>query len=161
MTEEWRPIETWEGCYLVSNLGRVKSCKKNKIMAQYIDQYGYCKVQFSAYGREETKRVHRLVAAAFHDKGIYNMVLHRNGKKTDNGVDNLYWGDTRQNILDAKRHGTIPKNGWCMIVTDEQVLEIRARHAQGGVTYKELAEEYGVGYSAIQKIVLRQRRNLV
>lgn len=39
-------------------------------------------------------------------------------------------------------------------LTADQVRAIRARHAQGGVLQRELAEEYGVDVPAINKIVL-------
>ncbi len=38
-------------------------------------------------------------------------------------------------------------------LTSEQVLAIRARYAQGGITQAELAHEYGVNKPAIYKIV--------
>jgi hypothetical protein len=40
-------------------------------------------------------------------------------------------------------------------LTGDQVLAIRARHAAGGITYEQLAAEYGVGPNAIRDVVLR------
>ena len=39
-------------------------------------------------------------------------------------------------------------------LTDEQVAEIRRRYAAGGVSYRELGEQYGVHLASIAKIVL-------
>jgi hypothetical protein len=41
-------------------------------------------------------------------------------------------------------------------LTEEQVLEIRRRHAAGGVTYRALGAEYGIGDTAISRIVRRK-----
>lgn len=35
-------------------------------------------------------------------------VCHRNGEKTDNRVENLYWGSNGDNQRDSVRHGTHP-----------------------------------------------------
>jgi hypothetical protein len=40
-------------------------------------------------------------------------------------------------------------------LTDAQVLEIRARHAKGGVSVSQLGKEYGVTHSNISMIVRR------
>lgn len=53
MKEIWKDIKDYEGLYQVSNLGRVKSLKKNKILKGLIGEYihvvckGKCK---SVYG---------------------------------------------------------------------------------------------------------------
>jgi hypothetical protein len=41
-------------------------------------------------------------------------------------------------------------------LTEEQVLEIRRRYADGGVTQQALGDEYGVARSLISKIILRK-----
>lgn len=41
-------------------------------------------------------------------------------------------------------------------LTEEQVLEMRQRYDEGGVTYDELAEEYGVHKGTISQIVNRK-----
>ena len=40
--------------------------------------------------------------------------------------------------------------------TREQVIEIRDRHARGGVTQRTLAKEYGMSQAQVSKIILRQ-----
>lgn len=41
-------------------------------------------------------------------------------------------------------------------LTDEQVREIRARYAAGGVTQKQLGREFGVGQTTISAILRRR-----
>jgi len=48
--------------------------------------------------------------------------------------------------------GTIP-NRTCSVLTEAEVRAIRARYAGGDVTQAALAEEYGVHYSTVSRIV--------
>ena len=41
------------------------------------------------------------------------------------------------------------------VLTEAEVVEIRARYAAGGVFYYTLAEEYGVAISTIRLVVVR------
>lgn len=43
-------------------------------------------------------------------------------------------------------------------VTDVQVAEIRARYGKGGITQRELAEEFGLGQAYVSDLVRRVRR---
>jgi HNH endonuclease len=72
----------------------------------------------------------------------------------------LYLGDNAQNVGDrvarrrsANLRGT--EHGRAM-VTEKNVLAIRARYARGGTTYPELASIYGVSSQAIAAIVSRR-----
>ena len=98
MEEIWKPIG-YEG-YEVSNLGRVKSYKYDKIngriMKPYKDSKGYLQIDLQLDGRKRENRkhlaVHRLVAMAF-IPNPYNLsqVNHKDEDKTNNCVDNLEW----------------------------------------------------------------------
>lgn len=98
MEEIWKPIG-YEG-YEVSNLGRVKSYKydkiNGKIMKPYKNTKGYLQIDLQLDGRKRENRVHlsvhRLVAIAFipnHDN--LPQVNHKDEDKTNNCVDNLEW----------------------------------------------------------------------
>ena len=62
MEEEWRPIKGYEGLYEVSNMGRVKSYKRNKveIISPMNTSTGYKQVEFAKDGISKRKLVHRL-----------------------------------------------------------------------------------------------------
>ena len=45
MTEIWKDVVGYEGLYQVSNLGRVKSVKRNKILSQKHNWDGYLRIQ--------------------------------------------------------------------------------------------------------------------
>lgn len=95
--EEWKDIEGYEGLYQVSNEGRVRSLRTNKIMKLMI-WHGYAYVNFTINNVVNHKSVHRLVAEAF----IQNPenkpnVDHINTIKTDNRVENLRWVTQSEN----------------------------------------------------------------
>ena len=73
------------------------------------------------------------------------------GTNSDNIRDKVAKG--RAQHLYGEQHGKHK-------LTNEQVAEIRQRYAQGGVSYRQLAEEYGVDHSQIGNIVKRKQRSL-
>ena len=98
MEEIWKPIG-YEG-YEVSNLGRVKSYKydkiNGKIMKPYKNTKGYLQIDLQLDGRKRENRVHlsvhRLVAIAFiPNPDNLPQVNHIDEDKTNNCVDNLEW----------------------------------------------------------------------
>ena len=98
MEEIWKPIG-YEG-YEVSNLGRVKSYKydkiNGKIMKPYKNTKGYLQIDLQLDGRKRENRVHlavhRLVAMAFiPNPDNLPQVNHKDEDKTNNCVDNLEW----------------------------------------------------------------------
>ena len=98
MEEIWKPIG-YEG-YEVSNLGRVKSYKydkiNGKIMKPYKNTKGYLQIDLQLDGRKRENRVHlsvhRLVAIAFiPNPDNLPQVNHKDEDKTNNCVDNLEW----------------------------------------------------------------------
>jgi len=75
--------------------------------------------------------------------------------------EHLYWGTPDSNSKDKIRDGTTnqgEKSNTCKL-TNEKVLEIRAKYAtkksshSKDITYKTLALEYNMCWSAIQRIV--------
>ena len=98
MEEIWKPIG-YEG-YEVSNLGRVKSYKydkiNGKIMKPYKNTKGYLQIDLQLDGRKRENRVHlavhRLVAIAFiPNPDNLPQVNYKDEDKTNNCVDNLEW----------------------------------------------------------------------
>lgn len=104
-SEEWGTIKGYEGHYMVSDMGRVKSLKKNKelILKQRLCGAGYYVVNLSIAGKVKTHMVHRLVAINFLNNVMQKSdVNHINENKLDNMVANLEWLTHKENI----RHGT-------------------------------------------------------
>lgn len=99
MTEEiWKDVVGYEGLYKVSNLGRIRSLKSNKIIKPYKKRNGYLR----AYLSRKNVYIHRVVAQAF----IPNLqnkeeVNHKDLDKTNNNVENLEWCTKRENMQHA------------------------------------------------------------
>ena len=94
MEEVWRRIDGFN-MYEVSNLGRVRSLKYNKIkiLKPRIHTGGSHIVALMSdeIGRKE-HRVHRLVADAFIPKVADRpFIHHRDGNITNNEASNLFW----------------------------------------------------------------------
>lgn len=105
-----------------------------------------------------TRLVHRLVLEAFVGPCPDGMECrHLDGNAKNNHLSNLAWGTPAENCDDKRKHGRQchmrgELNGHA-ILTDSQVLEIRARWAKGGVTQKKLAKDYSTSASNIRFIV--------
>ena len=100
ISEEWKPIDGFEGLYAVSNRGRVKNLISGKVLKPIINPHGYAAVAlFNGYDKPKQITVHRLVAQAFlPNPDNLAQVNHRNEIKTDNRVENLEWVTASKNI---------------------------------------------------------------
>ena len=101
MIEEWKTI-SYASNYDVSNYGRVRQNKKNKILKSFVsNQNGYVYIMIRAdNGKYINKRIHRLVAEAFiPNPNSLPMVNHKDFNRTNNRLDNLEWVNETQNNL--------------------------------------------------------------
>lgn len=97
--EVWKPIVGYEDRYEISNLGRVKSLKKNGlIMSPCKGKDGYYRINLKVRKQQKMKMVHRLVAEAFipNPMGL-PQINHKNENKADNRVENLEWCTAKYN----------------------------------------------------------------
>lgn len=106
--EEWRDIQGYEGNYMISNYGRVKSLKKKKpiIMRAHEDLKHYLDAPLYKDGFECKTRLHRLVAIHFipNPKNL-PQVNHIDGNKHNNYLSNLEWCNNSYNQKHAFRLG--------------------------------------------------------
>lgn len=170
MIEEWRDIPEYEGFYQVSNLGNVRSVTRTllyntgkyytirgKIRKQHKDSHGYYTVTVSKNNKQYRKWVHRLVAAAFLQNYIDDMVInHIDGCKSNNCISNLEVCTSKENTDHARRIGLIDDYGEHSVLaklTNQQADDIRKKYKAGMITYKELADQYSVCPQTICNIV--------
>lgn len=114
--EIWKQVKGFEGCYDVSNFGRIKSlaritCSGQNIKERVLKPYenasdGYFRVPLNKDGKLETKILHKLVAIAFlnHKPCGHTIVVdHIDNNKSNNHIDNLQLITQRENSSKDKR----------------------------------------------------------
>ena len=112
MNEIWKDIIGYEGVYQVSNLGKVKSLKRNgrnsdKILKQGLNSHRYLLTSLSKNGKSKTKMIHKLVAEAFLNHtscGRKLVVDHIDNNKINNKLDNLQIITQRENVSKDKEN---------------------------------------------------------
>lgn len=160
--EIWKDIQGYEGLYMVSNLGNIKSLArkgmlKEKIIKGSFDTRGYPHIQLWKNGKLICFKKHRLVASAF----VENIegkptINHKNGIKTDNRAENLEWSTHKENINHAIDNGLRKRNPpGNRKITEAQKLEIK-NNPQKRLIY--FATKFGVSSSAIHRHRIMQSK---
>ena len=103
MKEVWKDIKSYEGIYQVSNLGRVKSLARHKVIGSAtflaeenilinVNVKGYSRVSLCKDKKVKQHSIHRLVGMAFLDNPCnLPMINHKDENKANNNVENLEW----------------------------------------------------------------------
>jgi len=105
MEEIFKKIPNYEN-YQVSNLGNVKSLKRNILLKQCKDFAGYSIITICDNGTRKTAKIHKLVAICFLNHipdGTQKIVVdHINNNKDDNTINNLQLITQRENVSKSK-----------------------------------------------------------
>lgn len=161
--EEWKDIDGFTG-YQVSNKGRVRSCRGRGghskdwfLLTPKQDRYQVLCLTDNS-GKQKYPCVHRLVAEAFIPNPLnLPVVMHKLSRALggDDGVDNLEWGTSKQNKQDSVLDKTtkIGEHHPDSRVTEQDVLDIRAKYKTGRYLLKDLAKEYQITIQSIWAIV--------
>lgn len=168
--EIWKDIESYEGLYQVSNLGKVKSLEryvnwrntkklcKSFILKPYDNSFGYLIVKLCKEGKMRNYRVNRLVAKAFiPNPNNRPEVNHLDGCKYNNCVENLEWCFPKENVAHAYKNNLVKKpiGSECSFaqLTELQVKQIRTLYDTGNYTISDLATHFNVSYSIVWKAI--------
>lgn len=96
--EVWMGVVGFEGLYKVSNLGRVRSCRRGTIMIPQPLKDGYLRVRLRKEGKDFSFLTHRLVAMAFiPNPNNYDTINHKDFNTQNNCVENLEWCTQKYN----------------------------------------------------------------
>jgi hypothetical protein len=168
--EVWKPLPGYPE-YDVSSHGRVwrreAVCRwaAGHVLRPGQARSGHLYVILTGPNRRARKEfVHRLVAKAFVGPAPVDnaMVLHHDDCPTNNRPANLYWGDHRQNVRDAKlnrktpaevsRRGAQPGSANSSAVLNENDVRQILRHLDMGLCGACVARLYSVRKETIYAI---------
>lgn len=180
---EYRPISGFPG-YRVGNDGSVWSCKVGRMgllgdtwkrLKQAVSKRGVCHVvlcQMVPSLRHEkrgtkckNRRVHVIVLEAFVGPKPLGPTkfecCHNDGNPSNNTLCNLRWDTPSRNTADKVKHGTLIQGSkqWLAAaagLNEDKVAEMRRRFAAGGISNKQLAEDYNVSESTASRIIKGQ-----
>ena len=149
MKEVWLRVPNHNN-YIVSNLGRLFSCRSNRILKLYTGNRGYVVVrQFL---------LHLFVLETFIGKRPNGMECnHKDGVKTNNRLDNLEWVTPIKNMLHAKENGLLKpakgeKHGNSKI-TQNDVNKIRELYKTNNYSMRKLAVKFNIHNSTVWQII--------
>lgn len=152
-----KDIVGYEGRYLVSDLGSVFRNDGTEI-GQWMNDQGYMLVRLS--NPRKTMRVHRLVAEAFvENPRNLPFVNHIDCVRNNNRYENLEWCTQWQNIKHSESLGRMQRDYWKgkrspnAKISDETVRKIRDAYAAGGVSWQDIAEQFGISKRTVGRIV--------
>lgn len=114
MEEIWKDIDGYEGLYMVSSFGNVKSLdrkvlnkgklciRKGKVLNKLETWCGYFRVRLYKNGKYKFYLIHRLVAETFiPNPNKFNVVNHIDYNKKNNNIENLEWCSQSYNMIHA------------------------------------------------------------
>jgi hypothetical protein len=165
MEEVWRDIPGLEGLYQASSFGQIRSVDRaipirkmysnnlytrkirERILRPAFHPAGYLFVNLDR--KHMGKPVHQLVARAF--LGLppeHSEVLHINGNRRDNRIDNLRYGTRSENMHDVYfQNGKVGRGK--LTIYDVQAIRTEI---DSGAAGQSLAKKYGVSASTISRI---------
>jgi len=175
--EIWKPVVGFEELYEVSDLGRIRSMKRirlvhdknnrkykkvfrSRVLKTYINYFGYEKIVLKKYKEPTvTKRVHRIVAEAF-IPNPYSLpyINHIDCNKSNNTILNLEWVTSKQNYNHAKLNNLLKLgvDRSTSKISYDDILIIRKLLKDGNLSQMEVAKIYNVSQACISKIKLGQ-----
>jgi hypothetical protein len=105
---EWYDLIGYAGLYKINKAGQVLSLRRNRLMTERIDNFGYKYVMLTKNKKQQFKNVHRLIALMFiQNPESKPQVNHVNGNKQDNSLLNLEWVTARENIVHGYKNGLL------------------------------------------------------
>lgn len=166
MKEIWKDIPGYEGSYLASNKGRIKSLmprngSNTRILKPATKKDKHLHVCLYKHKKRKMYLVHQLVLLSFVGKRPQHAeCLHMDGNHNNNYLNNLKYGSHKENMQDCSRHGKFPDrrgtNNVRAKLTSAQVCNIRELYRNTKLSQLHIAYMFGVSEYAIWAIVNRK-----
>ncbi len=159
MMEIWREIPGYDGLYLASNTGKIKSFSRYKegkeLSGDKLNKKGYKRVNI----KNKAYLLHRLIALTF-IPNPYNkeQINHIDSNKLNNSIENLEWVSNQENRDHAVKNNLIAKGetqGQSKLF-EKDILQI-FKLKEDGLSQSKIAKIFNVKQQAIYKILNRQR----
>lgn len=160
--EVWSKIPGYPDSYIVSNYGRVKSFKKDKLNGKILKHSinnGLHVVPISNNGHKKTCMVHKLVAEAFIQKPSekHVHVIHLDWNMDNNHVSNIQWL-TREEIynrlmnnLRTRDRSHIPPKITYSKLKKKDVAQIKLM-LEKGIKQNVIAKLFGISEMQVTRI---------
>lgn len=176
-TERWIEIKGYEGLYLISDHGRIKSLPKhvaysNGQLRHYDEKIlklnfsnGYRTISLVKEKQNTTHMSHILVGLHFipnpENKPFLN---HLDGDRSNNYYLNLEWSTNSENQLHAynflgRKAVRGEQNGIAKL--KESDIPVIRRLRKDGMIIKDIAQIFGVSFEAIRKVLTGKNWNWV
>lgn len=104
MKEIWKDIQGYEGLYMISNYGNVKSLgnnksRKEKILNPRTNTKGYKQIALCKNNKRKYYSIHKLVALHFiPNPNNLSEINHKDENKNNNSIENLEYCDHKYNM---------------------------------------------------------------
>lgn len=137
--EEWRVVPVFE-TYEVSDAGRIRNIKTERVLRPTFTPQGHHKVNLSRNGAIFTRHVSQLVAKAFlplSPREDFTSLIHLDGDKTNCRPDNLAW---RNRGFALRYHAQFDSSNWR--TSKLAVMEMKTREEFGYIQHACVA--YGL-----------------
>lgn len=157
--EIWVEIDGYNGRYLISNTGRVKSVGNEKSRKEKILKPGigkgkkYLSVQLRKNKKKQKRYyIHRLVACHFicHKDSSFH-VNHIDNNPKNNNIENLEWCTPKENIKHAWKIGASKPHGIYGNYNEIELIEIKIL-LEFGIDAREIADYYKKSIISIDSI---------
>lgn len=154
--EIWKDIVGYEGCYQVSNFGRIKSLLSLGRIIKLQNGAHYKQVSLYFNKLQKTWLVHRLVGIMFiPTKSIQLTINHIDENKFNNILTNLEWLTIKQNVQHSIKKWTKPGKHGNSKLLESEVLEIRNLYQNSSESIYSLGYKFKVSANTIYQIIIK------
>jgi len=164
MKEVFKDVVGYENLYRISNLGRLYSCRKDKIISPSIDKKGYYCFCLTKEKKQKHMLAHRLVGISFipnhENKSDIN---HIDFNPLNNIVGNLEWATRQENIQHSIKGNRINRKGHRnpnAKIDENTAIIIKRLKRHSGLTYAKIGEMYNKSRYSIIGIVTKSWKHL-